>query len=176
MGATIATGPARAAAGSWRSRPPPNPGHFTTFLARAVYGPDRPNYWQQVLASAEQADPAAPARQRIGEVEQAIADLRRRLRNQLLSLEDDDLKPEARRHITSRIAELEQAIADHQASLAKLQRDLDLPVAALEVLAPSLDGLPMFGGRRGSSAWFWSVPWARLERATYCLGGSCSIR
>jgi hypothetical protein len=24
--------------------------------------------------------------------------------------------------------------------------------------------------RRASSAWFWSVPWARLERATYCLG------
>jgi hypothetical protein len=78
------------------------------FLARAVYGPDRLAYWRQVLASAEQTDPAAPARQRIGEVEQAIADLRRRLRHQLLSLEDDDLKPEARRHITSRIAELER--------------------------------------------------------------------
>ncbi len=33
------------------------------------------------------------------------------------------------------LAELEQAIADHQASLAKLQRELDLPVAALDVLA-----------------------------------------
>lgn len=30
--------------------------------------------------------------------------------------------------------------------------------------------------QRAPSAWFWSVPWARLERATYCLGGSCSIR
>jgi hypothetical protein len=90
------------------------------FLARAVYGPDRLNYWQQVLASAEQADPAAPTRQRMGEIQQTIADLQRRLRNQLLSLEDDILKPEARRHITSRIAELEQAIADHQSARGML--------------------------------------------------------
>jgi hypothetical protein len=39
------------------------------FLARAVYGPDRHAYWQQVLESAEQADPAAPARQRDHEVQ-----------------------------------------------------------------------------------------------------------
>jgi hypothetical protein len=98
-----------------------------------------------VLEAAEQADPAAPARQRIREVGQTVADLRRRLRNQLLSLEDDDLKPEARRHITSRIAELEQAIADHETSLAKLHDELDIPVAAMDVLAPSLDRLPVFG-------------------------------
>jgi hypothetical protein len=91
--------------------------------------------WQQVLASAGQADPAAPARQRLGEIHQTIADPQQRLRNQLLSLEDDILKPEARRHITSRIAELEQAIADHRASLAKLHDELDLPVTALDVLA-----------------------------------------
>jgi hypothetical protein len=33
------------------------------FLACAVYGSDRLAYWQQVLESAEQAAPAAPARQ-----------------------------------------------------------------------------------------------------------------
>jgi hypothetical protein len=75
------------------------------FLARAVYGPDRLNYWQEVLASAEQADPAAPARQRLGEVEQAIA--------------------------------------DHQTSVAKLHDELDIPVAVMDVLAPSLDRLAM---------------------------------
>jgi site-specific DNA recombinase len=128
------------------------------FLAHAVYGPDRLAYWHQVLASAEQAAPAAPARQRIREVEQAIADLRRRLRNQLLGLEDDDLKPEARRHITSRIAELEQAIADHEASLARLHDELDIPVAAMDVLAPSLDRLPVFGER------LWELSQRELRR------------
>ena len=72
------------------------------------------------LASAEHADPAAPARQRIREVEQAIA--------------------------------------DHQASLAKLHDDLDLPVAAMDVLAPSLDRLPVFGER------LWELPQRELRR------------
>jgi hypothetical protein len=93
-----------------------------------------------VLESAETGRSRRPTRQRLGEVEQAIAELRRRLRNQLLSLEDDDLKPEARRHITSRIAQLEQAIADHQASLAKLHDELDLPMAAMDALVPRLIG------------------------------------
>ncbi len=42
---------------------------------------------------------------------------------------------------------MEQAIADHQASLAKLHDELDLPVAEMEVLAPSLARLPVFGKR-----------------------------
>ena len=117
------------------------------FLARAIYGPDRLAYWQQVLASAEQADPAAPTRQRIREVEQTITDLQRRLRNQLLALEDDDLSPEARRHITRRIAELEQAIGDHEASLARLHGELDIPMLAMDALARPLARLPVFGER-----------------------------
>jgi site-specific DNA recombinase len=117
------------------------------FLSQAVYGPNRLTYWRQVLESAEQADPAAPTRQRFSEVEHTIADLQRRLRNQLLGLEDDHLKPEARRHITSRIAELEQAIADHEASLAKLHAELDIPMLATDALARVLDRLPVFGER-----------------------------
>jgi hypothetical protein len=100
-----------------------------------------------VAEAAEQADPAAPTRQRTREVQQTVAELQRRLRNQLLALEDDHLKPQARRHITSRIAELEQAIADHQASLGKLHDELDLPAAAMEVLPPLLERLPVFGKR-----------------------------
>ena len=115
--------------------------------AHAVYGPDRLAYWQQVVTSAEQADPAAPTRQRIREFEQTITDLRGRLRNQLLALEDDDLSPEARRHIARRMAELEQAIGDHEASLARLHGELDIPMLAMDALARPLARLPVFGER-----------------------------
>lgn len=91
--------------------------------------------------------PAAPTRQRITEIEHTIADLQRRLRNQLLGLEDDHLEPETRRRITSRIAELEQAIADHQASLGKLHADPDIPMLTTDALAETLDQVPVFGQR-----------------------------
>jgi len=92
----------------------------TTFLAHAVYGPDRLAYWDGLLRSADQPDEAAPADRRSSEVNQTIADLERRLRSQVLALEDTEVAPAARRQIGARIVELEQMIADHQASLAKL--------------------------------------------------------
>jgi hypothetical protein len=49
----------------------------------------------------------------------------RRLRNQVLALEDDQIAAAARRRISDRIAELEQEITAHQASLGKLRAELD---------------------------------------------------
>jgi Catechol dioxygenase N terminus len=57
-----------------------------------------------------------------------------------------------------RISEVEQAIADHQASLAKLHDELDLPMAAMDVLAPPLDRLPAFRER------LWELSQRELRR------------
>jgi DNA invertase Pin-like site-specific DNA recombinase len=119
----------------------------TSFLAQAVYGPDRLAYWTRVLDAAGHPDPTAPTRQRITEIQRTIADLERRLRNQVLALDDDEIPPAARRQIGSRIAELERAISDHQASLAKLHNELDAAPPDAGMVADLLDQLPLFGQR-----------------------------
>jgi len=116
----------------------------TTFLAHAVYGPDRLVYWQDLLRSADQPDEATPADRRSIEVEQTIADLERRLRNQVLALEDEEVAPAARRQIGARIVELEQMIADHQASLAKLTAQPHTTAPDPHSVAELLDRLPVF--------------------------------
>jgi hypothetical protein len=121
----------------------------TTFLSHAVYGPDRLAYWTRVLDAADTPDPAAPTHQRIDEVQHTIADLERRLRNQVLALDDDEMPQVARRQIGSRIAELEHAIGDHQASLAKLHAELDAAPPDAGIVADLLDRLPVFGERLG---------------------------
>jgi hypothetical protein len=117
----------------------------TTFLRHAVYGPDRIAYWQDLLTTADQPDPAAPADRRTSEVEHTIADLERRLRNQVLALEDDAVAPAARRHISARITELERIIADHQASLARLTAQPPTTPPDPASVAALLDRLPVFG-------------------------------
>ncbi len=119
----------------------------TTFLSRAVYGPDRLAYWTQVLGAADQPDAAAPVRARMTEIEHASADSERRLRNQVLALEDDQITAPARRRISDRIAELEQEIAGHQASLGKLRAELDATPPDAPTVADVLDRLPVFGDR-----------------------------
>ena len=119
----------------------------TTFLAQAVYGPDRLAYWTRVLGAADQPDPAAPVRARMTEIERATADTERRLRNQVLALEDDQITMAARRRISDRIAELEQEIAGHQASLGKLRAELDATPPDAPTVADVLDRLPVFGDR-----------------------------
>ena len=119
----------------------------TAFLAQAVYGPDRLAYWTKVLGAADQPDPAAPVHARITEIERAIADTERRLRNQVLALEDDQITPAARRRISDRIAELEQGTVGHQASLRKLQAELDATPPEAPTVADLLDRLPLFGDR-----------------------------
>jgi hypothetical protein len=91
----------------------------TGFLATAVYGPDRADYWHAALTAAtHEPAPAAPTPPRIAEFEQQISQLHTRLRRQVLALEDDDLDPAARRRITTRIAELDADLTEHQTTLA----------------------------------------------------------
>jgi uncharacterized coiled-coil protein SlyX len=85
------------------------------------------------------------------EIERATADTERRLRNQVLALEDDAMVTAARRRISDRIAELEQQLASQQASLDKLRAELNATPRYAPGLADLLERLPVFGQRLGSS-------------------------
>jgi uncharacterized coiled-coil protein SlyX len=104
-----------------------------------------------VLGSASRPDAAAPVRARIAEIERGIADTQRRLRNQVLALEDKQVTTPARRRISDRIAELEQQLSVQHASLDKLRADLDATPPDAPALAELLDRLPVFGQRLGES-------------------------
>jgi len=65
----------------------------------------------------------------------------------VLALEDDQITTAARRRISDRIAELEQEIADQQASLGKLRAVLDATPTDAPTVADLLDRLPIFGNR-----------------------------
>ncbi len=49
------------------------------FLATALFGPERTDYWRHALDAATEPERMAPARERSGEIETEIADLERRL-------------------------------------------------------------------------------------------------
>jgi site-specific DNA recombinase len=100
----------------------------TDFLAAAVYGPDRTDYWRTALTAAEQQAPTAPAHARVTELEQQLADLEARLHRQVLALEEDGVDGPARRRIATRIGQLESDLAGRQTSLARL-RDQQPPAA-----------------------------------------------
>ena len=61
------------------------------FLATALFGPERTDYWRHALDAATQPERTAPARERASEIEAEITDLERRLTRQLVNLEADDV-------------------------------------------------------------------------------------
>ena len=65
----------------------------------------------------------------------------------MLALEDDGITASARRRISDRIAELEQEIGNHQASLGKLRVELDATPPDAPTVADVPDRLPVFGDR-----------------------------
>jgi len=65
----------------------------------------------------------------------------------VLALEDDGITASARRRISDRIAELEQEIGNHQASLGKLRVELDATPPDAPTVADVPDRLPVFGDR-----------------------------
>jgi site-specific DNA recombinase len=61
------------------------------FLANALFGPERIDYWRHCIDAAAEPERAVPAAARAQEIEVEIADLERRLGRQLLNLEADDV-------------------------------------------------------------------------------------
>jgi len=92
------------------------------FLAIALFGPERTDYWRHALDAAAEPERTTPAKERASEIEAEIADLERRIGRQLVNLEVDDVTPALRRRVGERVAELEAAIADRQERLVALAR------------------------------------------------------
>ena len=74
------------------------------FLADALFGPERVDYWHSCPNIATEPEQAAPAAECIAEIEAEIADLERHLNRQLLNLEADDVTPALRRRVALRVA------------------------------------------------------------------------
>jgi len=113
------------------------------FLATALFGPERTNYWRHALDTATEPERTAPARERASEIEAEIADLERRIGCQLVNLEADDVTPALRRRIGERVAELEDAIAERRERLVALARASATEAPTLADVAPLLDRLPI---------------------------------
>jgi len=117
------------------------------FLATALFGPDRTDYWRRCLQEAAEPGQAAPAAERVREVEAEIADLERRLSRQLLNFEGDDVTAALRRRVAERIAELEAAITERQQHLAALAEQAAIAPPTFTDIAPLLDRLPILADR-----------------------------
>jgi len=113
------------------------------FLATALFGPKRTDYWRHALDDAAEPERTAPARERAEEIEAEVADLERRIGRQLVNLEADDVTPGLRRRIGERVAELEAAIAERQERLVALARASATEAPALADVAPLLDRMPI---------------------------------
>ncbi len=113
------------------------------FLATALFGPERTDYWRHALDAATEPERTAPARERASEIEAEIADLERRIGRQLVNLEADDVTPALRRRAGERVAELEDAIAERRERLVALARASATEAPTLADVAPLLDRLPI---------------------------------
>jgi len=117
------------------------------FLATALFGPERTDYWRHALDAANEPERTAPARERASEIEAEIADLERRIGRQLVNLEADDVTPALRRRVGERVAELEAAIAVRHERLVALARASATEPPTLADVAPLLGPLPILADR-----------------------------
>ena len=117
------------------------------FLATALFGPGRADYWRTCLEAGTEPEAAASVAARTQEIEGEIADLERRLTRQLVNLEADDVTPGLRRRVAQRVAELEAAIAEQRPRLVALARESATEAPTLADVAPLLDRLPILADR-----------------------------
>jgi hypothetical protein len=113
------------------------------FLATALFGPERTDYWRHALDTATEPDRTASAKERASEIEAETADLERRVARQLVNLEADDVTPALRRRVGELVVELEDAIAERRERLVALARDSATEAPTLADVAPLLGGLPI---------------------------------
>ncbi len=119
------------------------------FLADALFGPDRRNYWEHCLAVADDPEKSAPTGSRSTEIEEEIVDLERRLDRQVMNLEADEVTPGLRRRIAERVAALEEAITDRRTRLRDLAERSADETPVLSEVVPLLERLPLLADRLG---------------------------
>jgi site-specific DNA recombinase len=117
------------------------------FLAAALFGPDRQEYWRRRLADSQREEATAPAHDRLKELQSEITELEPRIERQVTNLEAEDATPTLRRRVGARIAELEEALEERRqhANTLAAQASEAPPTAA--DLATTLDRLPLLAGR-----------------------------
>jgi site-specific DNA recombinase len=117
---------------------------ITSWLAYAIFGPDRADYWRGCLTASDthEHQRRAPVAARLTETNSDIADLTRRLQRQILNLEADDITPAARRQVTTRIGELETDITKRQATAEALRDELDQLPPDIDQTTEALARLP----------------------------------
>ena len=113
------------------------------FLATALFGPERTDYWRHALDAAAEPERVAPAKERAEEIEAEITNLERHLTRQLVNLEADDVTAALRRRVGQRVAELEDAIAERRERPVALARASATEAPTLADVAPLLDRLPI---------------------------------
>jgi hypothetical protein len=117
------------------------------FMATALFGPERQDYWRRRLADSGRGEETAPARGRLEELRAEITDLERRIERQVANLEAEDATPSLRRRVGARIAELEEAVEErrqHANALAAQAADAPPTVADLTT---ALNRLPLLAER-----------------------------
>lgn len=117
------------------------------FLATAVFGPDREEYWRHALTVAAKPEPRAPTLGRAEELAQEIADLEGRLERQVMGLESEDVTPALRRRVAQRVAELEEAISERQVRLERLAAQVAREAPQVDDVATVLARLPVIADR-----------------------------
>jgi hypothetical protein len=117
------------------------------FLGEALFGPNRREYWRRCLEASVEPERAAPAAERIKEVDAEIADLERRLDRQLVNLEADETTPALRRRVSHRVEELEAGIAERQQRRSALAEQAAAEISDFASVAPLLDRLPVLASK-----------------------------
>jgi hypothetical protein len=117
------------------------------FMATALFGPERQDYWRRRLADSGREEEAAPAHARLEQLRAEIADLERRIERQVANLEAEDATPSLRRRVGARIAELEEALEERrQQANALAAQSADAPPTVAD-LTTALDRLPLLAER-----------------------------
>jgi hypothetical protein len=117
------------------------------FLATAIFGPEREEYWRHCLTMANEDQTNWPVENRRLELEKEVVDLEARLERQVLSLEAEDATPALRKRVAQRIAELDEALADRSHRLDQLAPQAPPEAPQFGDVAELLSKLPLIASR-----------------------------
>jgi hypothetical protein len=117
------------------------------FLAEAVFGPGREEYWRHNLTVAQEPDRRAPALALVEELTAEIGDLEQRLEHQILTLESEESTGALRRRVAERVAHLDGAIRERRDRLAQLAAEVPPEEPQVAAVAEILARLPILADR-----------------------------
>jgi hypothetical protein len=115
---------------------------ITGWLATAILGPERADYWNAALGATDDKEEREETCQRLAEIDRDVQDLTRRLHRQIVNLEDENLSTVARSQTCVRIGELEADLATLQAMAEQLRSQAESDTASPDEIATAVARLP----------------------------------